>query len=328
MSDLKQNNSNSITPRISVAPMMDWTTRDYRYFARLFNPNVVLYTEMVTTGAILHGDAARHLSFDQQEHPIVLQLGGSNPAELAECSKIAEAYGYDEINLNVGCPSDRVQNGKIGACLMAEPELVAECISDMQNAVKIPVHVKHRIGIDDMNSYEEMLHFVDTVAKTGCNHFVVHARIAILKGLSPKENREVPPLRYEDVYRLKQDRPQLTIEINGGIKTYTETVEHLKHVDGVMIGREAYHNPYLLAELGQLWNLDLPNRFEIMQQMLPYIEKRLASGAPMSIISRHILGLFQNLSGARKWRQALSGGNAKNLADIENALKMMQDFVK
>ena len=308
--------------------MMDWTTRDYRYFARLFNPNVVLYTEMVTTGAILHGDAARHLSFDQQEHPIILQLGGSNPTELAECSKIAEGYGYDEINLNVGCPSDRVQNGKIGACLMAEPELVAECISEMQNAVKIPVHVKHRIGIDDMNSYEEMLHFVDTVAKTGATHFVVHARIAILKGLSPKENREVPPLRYEDVYRLKQDRPHLTIEINGGIKTYAETVEHLKHIDGVMIGREAYHNPYLLAELGQLWHLEMPNRFEIMQQMLPYIEKRLASGAPMSIISRHILGLFQNLSGARKWRQALSGGNAKTLADIENALKMMQDFVK
>ena len=315
------------SPRISVAPMMDWTTKDYRYFARLFNPNVVLYTEMVTTGALLHGDAKRHLDYHQQEHPLVLQLGGSDPQELAQCTKMAEDWGYDEVNLNVGCPSDRVQNGKIGACLMAEPELVADCISTMQNAVKIPVHVKHRIGIDDMDSYEEMLHFVDTVAKTGCTHFVVHARIAILKGLSPKENREVPPLRYEDVYRLKQDRPHLTIEINGGIKTYAETIEHLKHVDGVMIGREAYHNPYLLAELGQLWDLEAPNRFEIMQQMLPYIEKRLASGAPMSIISRHILGLFQNLPGARKWRQALSGGNAKTLEDIENALITMQDYM-
>lgn len=315
------------TPRLSVAPMMDWTTKDYRYFARLFNPNVVLYTEMVTTGALLHGDAKRHLDYHQQEHPLVLQLGGSDPQELAQCTKMAEDWGYDEVNLNVGCPSDRVQNGKIGACLMAEPELVADCISTMQNAVKIPVHVKHRIGIDEMDSYEEMLHFVDTVAKTGCTHFVVHARIAILKGLSPKENREVPPLRYEDVYRLKQDRPHLTIETNGGIKTYAETIEHLKHVDGVMIGREAYHNPYLLAELGQLWDLKAPNRFEIMQQMLPYIEQRLASGAPMSIISRHILGLFQNLPGARKWRQALSGGNAKTLKDIENALTMMQDYM-
>lgn len=322
--------SNSLimpTPRLSVAPMMDWTTRDYRYFARLFNPNVVLYTEMVTTGAILHGDTQRHLDYHQQEHPLVLQLGGSHPQELTQCTKLAEDWGYAEVNLNVGCPSDRVQNGKIGACLMAEPDLVAECINEMQNAVKIPVHVKHRIGIDDMDSYEEMLHFVDTVAKTGCTHFVVHARIAILKGLSPKENREVPPLRYADVYRLKQDRPHLTIEINGGIKTYAETLEHLKHVDGVMIGREAYHNPYLLAELGQLWDLDMPNRFDIMQQMLPYIEQRLADGAPMSIISRHILGLFQNLPGARKWRQALSGGNAKTLADIENALNMMQDYM-
>lgn len=314
----------SLQPRISVAPMMDWTTKDYRFFARLFNPNVVLYTEMVTTGAILFGDAKRHLDYNVQEHPIVLQLGGSNPQELATCTKMAEDWGYDEVNLNVGCPSDRVQNNKIGACLMAEPDLVAECIHTMQKAVKIPVTVKHRIGIDDMQSYEEMLHFVDTVAATGCTYFVVHARIAILKGLSPKENREVPPLRYEDVYRLKQERPHLTIEINGGIKTFAETQTHLQHVDGVMIGREAYHNPYLLAELGQLWNLEAPDRFDIMEQMLPYIEQRMAEGAPLSIITRHILGLFQNLPGARKWRQALSGGNAKTLADVENAIQNMQ----
>jgi len=314
----------SLQPRISVAPMMDWTTKDYRFFARLFNPNVVLYTEMVTTGAILFGDAKRHLDYSTQEHPIVLQLGGSNPQELATCTKMAEDWGYDEVNLNVGCPSDRVQNNKIGACLMAEPELVAECIHTMQKAVKIPVTVKHRIGIDDMQSYEEMLHFVDTVAATGCTYFVVHARIAILKGLSPKENREVPPLRYEDVYRLKQERPHLTIEINGGIKTFAETQTHLQHVDGVMIGREAYHNPYLLAEMGQLWNLEAPDRFNIMEQMLPYIEQRMAEGAPLSIITRHILGLFQNLPGARKWRQALSGGNAKTLGDVEQAISNMQ----
>jgi tRNA-dihydrouridine synthase A len=310
--------------RISVAPMMDWTTKDYRFFARLFNPNVVLYTEMVTTGAIIYGGANRHLDFNQQEHPIVLQLGGSNPQELATCTKMAEDWGYNEVNLNVGCPSDRVQNNKIGACLMAEPNLVAECIHSMQKAVSIPVTVKHRIGIDDMQSYEEMLHFVDTVAATGCTHFIVHARIAILQGLSPKENREVPPLRYEDVYRLKQERPQLTIEINGGIKTFEETQQHLHHVDGVMIGREAYHNPYLLAEMGQLWNLEAPNRFDIMQQMLPYIHQRVAEGAPLSIITRHILGLFQNLPGARKWRQALSGGNAKTITDIEHAIQNIQ----
>ncbi|QHH93037.1 tRNA dihydrouridine(20/20a) synthase DusA [Acinetobacter gyllenbergii] len=311
-------------PRISVAPMMDWTTKDYRFFVRLFNPNVVLYTEMVTTGAIIYGGANRHLDFNQQEQPIVLQLGGSNPQELATCTKMAEDWGYNEVNLNVGCPSDRVQNNKIGACLMAEPNLVAECIHSMQKAVSIPVTVKHRIGIDDMHSYEEMLHFVDTVAATGCTHFIVHARIAILQGLSPKENREVPPLRYEDVYRLKQERPHLTIEINGGIKTFEETQQHLQHVDGVMIGREAYHNPYLLAEMGQLWNLEAPDRFEIMQQMMPYIHQRVAEGAPLSIITRHILGLFQNLPGARKWRQALSGGNAKTIADIEQAIQNIQ----
>ena len=312
------------TPIISVAPMMDWTTKDYRYFARLFNPNVVLYTEMVTTGAILFGDVKRHLDYNQQEHPLVLQLGGSDPKDLAICTKMAQDWGYQGVNLNVGCPSDRVQNNKIGACLMAEPDLVAECIASMQQAVDIPVTIKHRIGIDDMQSYEEMLHFVDTVAQTGCTHFVVHARIAILKGLSPKENREVPPLRYEDVYRLKRERPHLTIELNGGVKTLEETQAHLQHVDGVMIGREAYHNPYLLAELGQLWHLDAPNRFDIMQEMMPYIEQRLAEGAPLSIITRHILGLFQNLPGARKWRQALSGGNAKSIQDIENAITNMK----
>ena len=322
--NILQSNDIKRKPRISVAPMMDWTTRDYRFFARLFNPNIILYTEMVTTGAILFGDAARHLAYNPEEQPIVLQLGGSNPQDLARCSKMAEDWGYNEVNLNVGCPSDRVQNNKIGACLMAEPDLVAECIAAMRHAVDIPVTVKHRIGIDEMQSYEQMLHFVDTVAKTGCNNFIVHARIALLQGLSPKENRDVPPLRYDDVYRLKQDRPDLIIEINGGIKTLAETQQHLKQLDGVMIGREAYHNPYLLAELGQLWNLEAPDRFDIMAQMMPYIAKRLQEGAPLSIITRHILGLFQNLPGARKWRQALSGGNAKSLQDVEVALLNIQ----
>lgn len=311
--------------QISIAPMMDWTTRDYRYFARLFNPHVIMYSEMVTTGAILHGDMARHLDFDAQEQPIILQLGGSDPKQLAECSKIAEQWGYAGVNLNVGCPSDRVQNNKIGACLMAEPQLVAECIDAMQNAVGIPVSVKHRIGIDQQDSYEEMRHFVDTIAETGCRHFIVHARIALLQGLSPKENREIPPLRYAEVYRLKDERPHLNIEINGGIKTVDEVQQHLQWTDGVMIGREAYHNPYLLAALGQaLWKITPPSRFDIMQQMFPYIEQRLHNGVPMSLISRHLLGLFQNLPHARKWRQALSGGNAKSLQDIQNALQMMQ----
>ena len=233
---------------LSVAPMMDWTDRLCRNFLRLFNPHMRLYSEMVTTGALIHGDTARFLRFDDFEHPIALQLGGANPHDLAICAKLAEDYGYDEVNLNVGCPSDRVQKNKIGACLMAEPELVADCISTMQAAVKIPVTVKHRIGIDNLESYDNLCHFVDTVAQTGCTEFIVHARIAILQGLSPKENRDIPPLRYDDVYRLKNDFPQLTIHINGGIKTVAEIAEHWQHVDGVMLGREAYHNPYVLAQ--------------------------------------------------------------------------------
>ncbi len=314
--------------RLSIAPMLDWTTTDFRYFARLFNPNVIMYSEMITTGAILHGDKTRHLEFHAQECPIVLQLGGSNPKELAECSRIGQEWGYNEINLNVGCPSDRVQHNKIGACLMAEPDLVAECVAEMQQAVDIPVTVKHRIGIDQHDSYEFMLNFVDTVAQAGCTHFIVHARIALLQGLSPKENRDIPPLRYEDVYRLKQERPHLTIEINGGIKTVTETAQHLQHVDGVMIGREAYHNPYLLAELAQHFDgIALPNRFDIMEKMLDYMQQRVDNGVPLSIMTRHLLGLFQHLPHGRKWRQALSGGNAKQLDDVRTALAEMRQLL-
>ena len=290
---------------LSVAPMMDWTDRHCRYFLRLFNRHVHLYTEMVTTGALIHGDRQRFLRFDAQEHPVILQLGGANPQDLAQCSKFAEDYGYDAVNLNVGCPSDRVQKNKIGACLMAEPELVAECISTMQ-AVKIPVTVKHRIGIDNLDSYEHLYKFVETVAQTGCQTFIVHARIAILQGLSPKENREVPPLRYDDVYQLKRDFPHLDIHINGGIKTVDEISQHWQHLDGVMMGREAYHNPYVLAQALRLWGEEVPSAQQLLEAYYPFMEQELAAGVPLMQMTRHILGLFQGMAGARKWRQHLS----------------------
>ncbi|MBK6757172.1 MAG: tRNA dihydrouridine(20/20a) synthase DusA [Moraxellaceae bacterium] len=291
---------------LSVAPMMDWTDRHCRYFLRLFNRHVHLYTEMVTTGALIHGDRQRFLRFDAQEHPVILQLGGANPQDLAQCSKFAEDYGYDAVNLNVGCPSDRVQKNKIGACLMAEPELVAECISTMQAAVKIPVTVKHRIGIDNLDSYEHLYKFVETVAQTGCQTFIVHARIAILQGLSPKENREVPPLRYDDVYQLKRDFPHLDIHINGGIKTVDEISQHWQHLDGVMMGREAYHNPYVLAHALRLWGEEAPSAQQLLEAYYPFMEQELAAGVPLMQMTRHILGLFQGMKGARKWRQHLS----------------------
>ncbi|MBK8326430.1 MAG: tRNA dihydrouridine(20/20a) synthase DusA [Moraxellaceae bacterium] len=291
---------------LSVAPMMDWTDRHCRYFLRLFNRHVHLYTEMVTTGALIHGDRQRFLRFDAQEHPVILQLGGANPQDLAQCSKFAEDYGYDAVNLNVGCPSDRVQKNKIGACLMAEPELVAECISTMQAAVKIPVTVKHRIGIDNLDSYEHLYKFVETVAQTGCQTFIVHARIAILQGLSPKENREVPPLRYDDVYQLKRDFPHLDIHINGGIKTVDEISQHWQHLDGVMMGREAYHNPYVLAQALRLWGEEAPSAQQLLEAYYPFMEQELAAGVPLMQMTRHILGLFQGMKGARKWRQHLS----------------------
>ena len=292
---------------LSVAPMMDWTDRHDRYFLRLFNPHVRLYTEMVTTGALIHGDAPRFLRFDASEHPLALQLGGSDPAALATCTKMAEDWGYDEVNLNVGCPSDRVQQGRIGACLMAEPALVADCIATMQAAVKIPVTVKHRIGIDGLEDYAHLRHFVQTVAATGCRTFIVHARIAILQGLSPKENRDIPPLRYADVYRLKTEFPQLEIHINGGIKTVAEIGEHWRHVDGAMVGREAYHNPWLLAQALPLFGVDtLPTREAILERYLEFAARELAEGVPLSQLTRHVLGLFQGLPGARRWRQHIS----------------------
>lgn len=304
-----QNNDLANNPRpkvLSVAPMMDWTDRHCRYFLRLFNRHVHLYTEMVTTGALLHADKHRFLRFAKQEHPVILQLGGADPTDLARCSQFAQDYGYDAVNLNVGCPSDRVQKNKIGACLMAEPNLVADCISKMQAAVSIPITIKHRIGIDDLNSYEHLYKFVEAVAQTGCKTFIVHARIALLQGLSPKENREIPPLRYHDVYQLKQDFPQLDIHINGGIKTVHEIQQHWQHLDGVMIGREAYHNPYLLAQALPLWGESPPTPQQILENYLPFMAQELENGVPLMQMTRHLLGLFQGMKGARKWRQHLS----------------------
>lgn len=300
--------------------MMDWTDRHDRFFLRLISRHVLLYTEMVTTPAILHGRREQLLQFDPFEHPVALQLGGSNPQALAECARIGADWGYDEINLNVGCPSDRVQEGRFGACLMAEPALVADCVAAMKAATTLPVTVKHRIGIDDKDSWEELLQFVATVAAAGCETFIVHARKAWLSGLSPKENREIPPLKYEVVYALKQEFPDLEIIINGGILSLDEAAEHLRHVDGVMIGREAYHNPFILAEIEKRFYdaaAEVPSRAEVLRGLLPYIEKELAAGNHLMPIVRHILGLFQNLPGARRWRRYLSENAHKKSAGIE-----------
>lgn len=304
--------------RLSVAPMLDWTDRHYRYFARQISRHTWLYTEMVTTGALLYGDVERHLRFDEAEHPVALQLGGSEPSELAQCARLAQQWGYDEVNLNVGCPSERVQKGAFGACLMAEPQLVADCVKAMRDVVDIDVTVKHRIGIDQIEHYDYLAGFVDQVAAAGCNTFIVHARNAILKGLSPKENREIPPLKYDYVYRLKQERPELEILINGGVKTNAEIAEHLRHVDGVMVGREAYHNPWLMAEWDAAFYGDdstAVTRQQVVDAMLPYIRARLAEGHKLRNIARHILGLFQGMPGARQWRRMLSDAKLLDGAD-------------
>ncbi|MGL5390850.1 MAG: tRNA dihydrouridine(20/20a) synthase DusA, partial [Shewanella sp.] len=289
-----------------------------RYFARLMSANALLYTEMVTTGAILHG-RGDYLAYNQEEHPLALQLGGSNPQDLARCAQLAAERGYDEVNLNVGCPSDRVQNGRFGACLMAEPELVAECVDAMKQVVDIPITVKTRIGIDAKDSYEFLTQFIDVVHSKGCNEFIIHARKAWLQGLSPKENREIPPLDYERVYQLKRDYPWLNISVNGGITSLTQAQAHLTQLDGVMVGREAYQNPYMLAEVDQLLcNSKSPvsSREEVIDAMLPYIAAHLQSGGRLNHITRHMIGLFQGLPGARTWRRYLSEHAHKTGADI------------
>ncbi|WXL27635.1 tRNA dihydrouridine(20/20a) synthase DusA [Ectopseudomonas mendocina] len=299
----------TLSRRFSVAPMMDWTDRHCRYFHRQLSQHALLYTEMVTTGAILHGDAERFLRHNTAEYPLALQLGGSTPADLAASAKMGQQAGYDEINLNVGCPSDRVQNNMIGACLMGHPQLVADCVKAMQDAVEIPVTVKHRIGINGRDSYAELCDFVGTVKEAGCTSFTVHARIAILEGLSPKENREIPPLRYDVAARLKQDFPELELILNGGIKTLAECEQHLQVFDGVMLGREAYQNPYLLAFVDQqLFGSERPvlSRFEAFNSMRDYIAAHIEDGGNMHHITRHMLGMAQGFKGARKFRQMLS----------------------
>ncbi|MDT0501603.1 tRNA dihydrouridine(20/20a) synthase DusA [Halomonas sp. PAR7] len=318
--------------RFSVAPMMEWTTRNYRAFARTLTRHALLYTEMVTTGAILHGSPReRFLGFDEVEHPLALQLGGSDPGALAECAAIAEAWGYDEVNLNVGCPSDRVQNNLIGACLMGHPQKVAAAVKAMREAVSIPVTVKCRIGIDDQDEDADLSRFIDTVADAGCDTFIVHARKAWLEGLSPKENRDVPPLNYPRVHRLKASRPELHIGINGGLKTLEACQEQLEFVDSVMVGREAYQNPWLLAGVDQaLYGVPGPaaSRHAAARALRPYIARRLAEGARLNHLTRHLLGLFQGQPGGRKFRRHLSENahrEGAGLAVFDDALGLVAE---
>jgi len=282
---------------LCVAPMMDWSDRHYRYFMRQINSGAFLYTEMITTGALLHGDVERHLAFSEAEHPVGLQLGGSEPDDLAHCAKLGEQYGYDEINLNIGCPSERVQKGAFGACLMAEPTLVAECVQAIRESASLPVTVKHRTGIDSVEHYDFLRNFVEVISKAGCRTFIAHARNAVLKGLSPKENREVPPLKYDYVYRLKRDFPQLEIVINGGVVAVEQIQAHLRQVDGVMLGRAAYHNPWVLADPGK-------TRAEVVVKMKNYLEKQ--SNPSVRAVARHMLGLYHATPRARLWRRMLS----------------------
>ncbi|WP_152206986.1 tRNA dihydrouridine(20/20a) synthase DusA [Marinobacter changyiensis] len=306
--------------RFCVAPMMDWTTPHYRYLARLLSRHALLYTEMVTTGALIHGDTARFLRHDEAEYPLALQLGGSDAGELAHCAKLAEQYGFDEVNLNVGCPSDRVQNNMIGACLMAHPDKVAEGVRAMIAATSLPVTVKHRIGIDGRESWHELCQFIETVAAAGCKTFIVHARIAILEGLSPKENRDVPPLKYDWAYDLKARFPELEIIINGGIKTVAECHQHLEFTDGVMLGREAYHNPWLLAQVDSEFfgqHCTTRSRHEVLRAMFPFVESELARGVYLGHISRHLLGLFHGQPGGRQFRRYISENAHRPGAGIE-----------
>ncbi|AXG98797.1 tRNA dihydrouridine(20/20a) synthase DusA [Deinococcus wulumuqiensis] len=305
---------------LSVAPMMDWTDRHCRMFHRTLTRRTLLYTEMVTTGAVLHGDRARHLDFSPAEHPVALQLGGSDAAALAECSRLAEDWGYDEVNLNCGCPSDRVSSGSFGACLMGTPDVVARAVEAMRGATRLPVTVKHRIGIDDLDSYEHLTGFVRTVAAAGCEQFIVHARKAWLSGLSPKENREIPPLRYEVVGQLKRDFPQLTIVLNGGVRSLAEAQEALTWADGVMVGRAAYQEPYLLAAADRdIFGEDARtvSRREAIEAYLPYVAAQLEAGQPLNRMMKHALGLFAGQPGARHWKRTLSEQGHKPGAGLD-----------
>jgi tRNA-dihydrouridine synthase A len=306
--------------KISIAPMMDCTDKFYRYFFRLISKKSYLYTEMVNTGAVLHGDRERFLGFDEVEHPIGIQLGGSNPQDLAEAAQIAQEWGYDEVNLNVGCPSDRVQSGFFGACLMAKKELVNECLNTMSLGLDIPVTVKTRIGIDEMDSWEFFKEFVDTLAAGGCRVFIIHARKAWLSGLSPKENRTIPELKYEWVYRIKEEYPELEFSINGGITELSQIQEHLKYVDGVMIGREAYSNPWLFSLVDEhIYGMEAmtKTRHDIAKELIPFIEQQLKLGHPLNRIVRHTLGLFHGVRGGRAFRRHLSENMTQKNAGVD-----------
>ena len=305
--------------RFCIAPMMDWTDRHERYLLRLISRRARLYTEMVTTGALIHGDQERFLGYADAEHPLGLQLGGSDPEDMARCAHRGEVAGFDEININVGCPSDRVQAGRFGACLMLEPDLVANCFSAMQAAVSIPVTVKCRLGVDEMDHVNDLIRFVDTVADAGCKVFIIHARKAWLSGLSPRENREIPPLQYHRVYALKERYPEFTIVINGGITRIDQAASHLKRVDGVMVGREAYQNPWSLAEVDQMLFDDTPthqSRLDVLEAYKTYMRGELENGVPLKRLARHLLGLFQGQPGARTWRRALSDSAFRSGADL------------
>jgi tRNA-dihydrouridine synthase A len=309
--------------------MMEHTDRHFRYFMRQITRRTLLYTEMITTGAILHGNREKLLGFSEIEKPVAIQLGGDDPLQLAECARVAEDWGHDEVNLNVGCPSDRVQSGSFGACLMAKPELVAAAVENMRRATSLPVTVKHRIGIDDLDRFDDLKKFVEIVSRAGCDRFMVHARKAHLRGLSPKENRTVPPLRYEDVYRLKSELPELTIEINGGVKSLEEVSEHLNAVDGVMIGRTAYDNPYLFAGVDSRFYGDDcagPSRREVVERMIPYLERCMAQGTPPKRIMRHMLGLFAHQPAARLWRRSISENAWKPDAGPDILFKAMENM--
>jgi tRNA-dihydrouridine synthase A len=315
---------------IAIAPMLEWTDRHCRYFLRLISKQVLLYTEMITCKALLHNDAQRWLSYHPAEHPLALQLGGSNPQELAQCARLAEQYHYDEVNLNLGCPSDRVQNAQFGACLMTKPKLVAECVAAMQDAVTIPVSIKTRIGVDQHDTYTFLADFINELALAGCQIFIIHARKAWLQGLSPKQNREIPPLEYDKVYQLKKDFPHLHIGINGGITSLVQIEQHLQQVDSVMVGRKAYHDPYWLVELDNHFyhtNTEIPSRLEVLEAFLPYIESQLKQGVRLQQMTRHILGLFKGIPGANRWRRYISEHAHFNNAGIEvirQAIRAMQ----
>lgn len=306
--------------RFCVAPMMDWTDRHDRFFLRLISRHARLYTEMITTGALLHGDRERFLRFDASEHPVALQLGGNDPEALARCAEFGEKAGYDEINLNCGCPSDRVQEANFGACLMLDPARVAAGVAAMRTAVSVPVTVKCRIGVDDSEEYPFLRTFIETVAAAGCRTFIIHARKAWLSGLSPAENREIPPLQYATVYRLKRDFPQLRIVINGGIRSLEEATGHLRHVEGVMLGREIYENPFALAQVDARFfgaEPDTLSRAQVLRRFMPYIERELAEGTLLSHMTRHILGLYRGVPGGRAFRRVLSQQACRPRAGVE-----------